>query len=412
LEIKNNEREGMKIMERWKINLYTLWVTQIISLTSFGLGLPFIPFYIQEMGVTDPDQIKLFTGILSTAPAVTMGLMSPIWGRLADKWGRKLMILRAMLFASVIIGGMGIVANVWQLVLLRGFQGLFTGTITAATAFVAANTPKNRLSYALGFMSSSTFIGYSIGPLIGGIFAETFGYRFSFFAGGGLMIVGFFLVLFLLVEDKSTIGGKQEDAEADKDKVKLFTPLILYLLLVLFLHRVTRTVFSPYIPLFIQSSLDSTEGAAKLTGIINGVAGLATALAGLTISRLGDRLSKLKLATILIFISFCISLTLRYANSLYIFIGLYGILFFFLGGIEPIITSTTAEKTPSERRGELFGYQGLVGGLGWMISPMMGAYVSVNYSTKSILSLMPIFIFMIFIVLLKLNRSKPKSCDE
>lgn len=399
-------------MERWQVNLYTLWVTQIISLTSFGLGLPFIPFYIQEMGVTDPDQIKLFTGILSTAPAVTMGIMSPIWGRLSDRWGRKLMILRAMLFSVVIIGGMGFVANVWQLVILRGFQGLFTGTITAATAFVAANTPKNRLSYALGFMSSSTFIGYSIGPLLGGMFAETFGYRFSFFAGSGLMLIGFLLVLFLLIEDKSTIGIKQEAAQDGKEKIKLFTPLILSLLLVLFLHRVTRTVFSPYIPLFVQSSLNSTEGAAKLTGMINGTAGLATALAGLTISRLGDKLDKLKLASILIFISFFVSLTLRYANSLYIFIALYGILFFFLGGIEPIITSTTAEKTPSERRGELFGYQGLVGSIGWMLSPMLGAYVSVNYSTKSILSLMPVFIFMILIVLFKLNRTKTRSSKE
>lgn len=399
-------------MERWQINLYTLWITQIISMTSFGLGLPFIPFYIQEIGITDPDQIKLFTGILSTAPAVTMGIMSPIWGRLSDRWGRKLMILRAMLFSVVIIGGMGLVANVWQLVILRGFQGLFTGTITAATAFVAANTPKNRLSYALGFMSSSTFIGYSIGPFLGGMFAETFGYRFSFFAGSGLMVIGFLLVLFLLVEDKSTIGRKQEQTQNSNEKIKLFTPLILSLLLVLFLHRVTRTVFSPYIPLFVQSSLNSTEGAAKLTGMINGTAGLATALAGLTISRLGDKLDKLKLASILIFISFFVSLTLRYANSLYIFIALYGILFFFLGGIEPIITSTTAEKTPSERRGELFGYQGLVGSIGWMLSPMLGAYVSLNYSTKSILSLMPVFIFMILIVLFKLNRTKTKSSEK
>ncbi|WP_432403127.1 MFS transporter [Wukongibacter sp. M2B1] len=399
-------------MEQWKVNLYTLWVTQIISLMSFGLGLPFIPFYIQEMGVTDPSQIKLFTGILSTAPAVTMAIMSPIWGRLSDKWGRKLMILRAMLAAVLVIGGMGLVRNVWQLVILRSSQGLFTGTITAATAFVAANTPKERLSYALGFMSSSSFIGFSVGPVIGGICAEYFGYRFSFFAGSGLMLIGFFLVLFMLSEDKSTIGKQKEELKACDDEFKLFTPLILYLLLVLFFHRVTRSVFSPYIPLFVQTSLESTEGAAKLTGVINGVAGLATALAGLTLSRLGDRLNKLKLATTLILISFLISLTLKIANSLYIFIPLYGMMFFFLGGIEPIITSTTAENTPSDRRGELFGFQGLVGSLGWMISPMLGAYVSVNYSTRNILLLIPVFIAINLFVLFKLNRSKLEFVKE
>ena len=399
-------------MERWKINLYTLWVTQIISLTSFGLGIPFISFYIQEMGVTDPNQVKLFTGILSTAPAVTMAIMAPIWGRLADKWGRKLMILRAMLAAAIVIGGMGIVTSVWQLVILRACQGLFTGTITAATTFVAANTPKNRLSYALGFMSSSNFIGFSIGPLLGGLFAESFGYRFSFFAGSGLMLIGFFLALFLLVEKKSTLGKKEEISEEDEDgvdSVKLFTPMILSLLVVLFLHRITRSVFSPYIALFVQSNLNSTEGAAKFTGMINGAAGLATALAGLTISRLGDKLDKLKLAMTLILISFLVSLTLGLASSLNIFIILYGILFFFLGGIEPIITSTTAESIPSERRGELFGFQGLVGSLGWMVSPMLGAYVSVNYSINSILLLMPVFMFGNLVTLFKLNRSRIQS---
>lgn len=396
----------MIIMERWKVNLYTLWVTQIISLTSFGLGLPFMPFYIQEMGVTDPNQIKLFTGILSTAPAVTMAIMAPIWGRLSDRWGRKLMILRAMLAAVFVIGGMGLVNNPWQLVALRGCQGLFTGTITAATTFVAANTPKDRLSYALGFMSSSTFIGFSIGPVIGGIFAESFGYRFSFFAGSGLMLIGFLLVLFMLVEEKLAIVKEENESNNNSEGIRLFTPLILSLLLVLFFHRVTRSVFSPYIPLFVQSTLNSTDGAAKLTGLINGAAGLATALAGLTITRLGDRLNKLKLATTLILMGFLVSLTLRFASSLYIFIILYGFMFFFLGGIEPIITSTTAEHTPAERRGELFGYQGLVGSLGWMVSPMLGAYVSVNYEIKSILALIPIFIFCNLIILYRLNKSK------
>ncbi|SKC46215.1 MFS transporter [Maledivibacter halophilus] len=395
-------------MKRWKLNLYTLWVTQIISLTSFGLGLPFMPFYIQKMGVTDPDKIKLFTGILSTAPAITMAIMSPIWGKLSDRFGRKLMILRAMVAAVIVIGAMGFATNVWQLVILRGIQGLFTGTVTAATAFVAADTPKNRLSYALGFMSSSNFIGYALGPVLGGIFAERFGYRFSFFAGSVLMFIGVLLTLFLLVEDKSTIGIKKEEFSHSDNTVKLFTPMILSLLLVLFLHRITRTVFSPYIPLFVQESLNSTKGASKLTGIINGTAGVATALSGLTISRLGDRLNKLRLATVLIIISFSISLTLRLASSLYVFIALYGIMFFFLGGIEPIVTSTTAENTPSERRGELFGFQGLVGSLGWMVSPMIGAYISLNYSIRSILSLLPVLTLGIAIVLFKLNRTRTR----
>lgn len=116
-------------MERWKINLYTVWFSQVVSLMSFGFGMPFLPFYIQELGVTDPDRIKLYSGILSAAPAITMAVMAPIWGMAADRWGKKLMLLRAMLFASVVIGGMGFATSPQQLVALRFIQGVFTGTI-------------------------------------------------------------------------------------------------------------------------------------------------------------------------------------------------------------------------------------------------------------------------------------------
>lgn len=164
----------------WKRNLYILWFTQTLSTMSFGFGVPLIPFYIQELGVNDPAQINLFVGILNSAPAVTMALVSPIWGKLSDRYGRKPMIIRAMASASIIIALMGMVKDVNQLVILRTFQGLFTGTVAAASTFVAAGTPKEDLSYALGFLSSSTFLGSSLGQSLGGLAAETFGNRISF----------------------------------------------------------------------------------------------------------------------------------------------------------------------------------------------------------------------------------------
>jgi DHA1 family multidrug resistance protein-like MFS transporter len=385
-------------MISWKRNLYILWFTQILSIMSFGFGLPFMPFYIQELGVVEPDKIKLFTGVLSMAPAVTMAIMAPIWGMLSDRFGRKLMIMRAMIAASFIIGGMGLVGNVWHLVFLRLLQGIFTGTITAATAFVAADAPSERMSYALGFMSSSTFIGFSIGPVIGGYFAETMGYRFSFMVGGILMFVGFLLVLALVKEDKKKVRINSEKQEKNGYK-KIFTPLVIGLLFILMFHRITRSVFSPYMPIFIQEMLNTTEGAAKLTGYANGLVGFATATAGLTISRLGDRLNKINLITVLLMIAVVIAYQLHNTTTLIQFILLYGLMFFFLGGVEPIIISTTAQNTPEEYRGSLFGFQALVGSIGWMLSPVMGAWISVQYGVKMILWVIPIAILINLILI-------------
>ncbi|WDV46859.1 MFS transporter [Clostridiaceae bacterium M8S5] len=405
-------------MQRWERNLYTLWISQVISLTSFGLGLPFISFYIQELGVVDQEQIKYFTGILATAPAVTMAIMAPVWGWLADRYGRKLMILRAMICSVFIIGAMGLVTNVWQLVILRGFQGLFTGTVTAATVFVAASTPKHKLSYALGIISSSTFIGYTIGPFLGGKFAEYFGYRFSFFLGSGVMLIGFLIVLFLVVEDKTDIekqAKKQKSKNKDKNRKSIFTKLVIAMLVVLFFHRLTRTVFSPYVALYIQGILKTKVGAAEHTGTVNAIVGLTSAASGIFISRLGDKYNKLKIVTILLVFAIVTSYFLTKSDSLNMFFVLYGLLFFLIGGIEPIVTSITAENTIPERRGELFGFQGLVGSAGWIVAPMLGMKVSVDYGTKFILYLIPVFLAVNFIVLTlirtfkKKNAYKPKS---
>jgi len=356
---------------------------------SFNFGIPFIPFYIQELGVVEPDRIKLFAGILSTAPAITMAVMAPIWGMAADKWGKKLMLLRAMLFASMIIAGMGMVSNVNQLIALRLIQGVFTGTVTAANVLVASGTPSNRLSFALGFMSSSNFIGASIGPVIGGFLAEYTGYRTSFFIGGILMLLDFFVVLSLVREEKTVPQQQSDEKKAKLPFVSIITASIGAMLFILFIIRVTRSIFTPYLPLFIQEMRSEASGAARITGMVNGVTGLMTALSGLTLSRLGDKYDKIRLMRIFFTAGIISAVPLVFVGNLWLFTAVYGIFFYIIGGVEPVLISVTTENTPVERRGALFGIQGLVGSMGWIIAPIIGGMVSIRFSIRSILYLIP-----------------------
>lgn len=406
-------------MEQWKSNLYILWIAQIISLTSFGFGLPFMPFYIQDLGVTDPTTLKLYTGLLSAAPAVTMAIMAPVWGLLSDRYGRKVMIQRAMFTAFFIIGLMGMVSQVWQLLILRLLQGFFTGTVTASSTFVAANTPNNKLSYALGFLSSSTFIGYSLGPVIGGFVAEYFGYRISFFLGAVLMLVGAFFITFWLVEDKSSLKGLSKRGDlnsSDKKRVspyrQILTVSISLMLLMLFFHRIIRSVFAPFIPLYIQELMQTQEGTAAITGSVNGFVGIMTTIAALSISRLGDRYNKFNLISLLLGLAIGVSLILNLSHSLYAFIGLYGVLFLLIGGIEPLITSMTAELTAPEYRGSLFGLQGLVGSLGWMLSPAIGTYISIYIGIKNILWIGFVMLISNFLVISLIKHKNTRGNYE
>ncbi len=393
-------------MKTWQKNLYILWTTQIISLISFGFGIPFIPFYIRELGVTAPDQVKLFTGILSMAPAVTMAIMAPVWGALSDRFGRKLMILRAMFTAVFIITGMGLVNSVYALLALRLAQGFFTGTVTAAATFVAANTPKERLSYAIGFISSSTFIGYSIGPAIGGIIAKYAGYRASFFMGGVLMLIGAIIVLLFIKEDKNSYGNRDQ-ATSQISIVQLLTPLVILFLFMIFLQRFIRSLFGPYMPLFIEL-LNGTENAEVITGFVNLAVGLTTAFAAMLVGRLGDTFKKSKIVILLLALSVVIGVVVAQTTTLSYFVFFYTLLFFVIGGIEPLMVSYITELTPAEVRGRLFGLNGLVGNLGWMASPLVASYITIHYGYDILLWTIPVLLLLNFAVSLLINRVSDK----
>ena len=120
-------------MQKWQRNLYALWVAELVAIAGFTVVIPFLPYYVQELGVTESEQVKLWSGLLFAFHAVAMAIFSPIWGSVADRYGRKLMVERAMFGGAVVMGAMGFVQNVQQLVILRALQGCLTGTIPAAT---------------------------------------------------------------------------------------------------------------------------------------------------------------------------------------------------------------------------------------------------------------------------------------
>lgn len=377
---------------------------------SFNFGVPFIPFYIQELGVVQPDSLKIYTGLLSMAPAVTMAVMAPVWGLVADRWGKKLMLLRAMLCASFIIGLMGAVSGVNQLVVLRLLQGVFTGTVTASAALVASSAPSNRLTYALGFLSSSTFIGASAGPIIGGFMADLVGYRMSFLMGGILMLLDFVLVLVFVKEVNEPAPVLKTEKAGKASIFSIFSVSIVSVLFIIFVIRISRAVFSPYLPLYVQELRSAAGGVVKITGLINGVTGLATALAGLTLSRLGDRYDKMKLLIIFLAASIAASILVPVvAGNLWLFTAAYGIFFFLMGGLEPVLISISAEKTPSDRHGVLFGIQGTVGNIGFAVSPMLGSAISIGYSLRTILLLVPFTLIPGLLALFLMKRGVKRA---
>jgi len=387
-------------MEHWQRNLYTVWFTQILSLTGFGFVLPFIPFFLQELGVTDPVELKQWVGWISAVPGISMGIAAPIWGALSDRYGRKLMMLRAMATGTIILAIMSTVHSPMSVLLLRLCQGFFTGTVTAAATLVAAGTPSDKLSSSLGLLASSTFIGYIIGPTIGGLSAEYLGYRVSFLIGSGVMLTSFILVLFLVREPKE--GRKQRDKKEGKRGISAFGEAvralpwqqIAPLLIILFLLRAARSMPTPFLPIQVQLLRGKVEGAAAIMGAISGVIGLVTAISGILLGKLGDRHPRLKLISIFALAASILVLPASVMNSIMGFTVFFVAGSFFAGGLEPLMQSHLTSLTSAENRGTLFGIQTTVGSLGWAISPLIGSVLSIHFSIPSVFVAMSGFLLL------------------
>jgi MFS transporter, DHA1 family, multidrug resistance protein len=398
-------------MTPWKRNLYAAWITQILSLTGFGFAFPFLPYFIQDLGVTDPADVRFWTGMLSSAPALSMGIMAPIWGFLADKIGKKLMLLRAMLFGSFIVFGFSLAQSVEAVFVLRTVQGAFTGTVTASAALIAAGTPRDRLSYALGFLSSSNFIGISLGPLVGGLIAEYFGYRASFVVGAGILIAGFVGVL-LYIRDE-TIEEEEEEPEqsgaepasasaANGERAfglrNLLAPAFVAVFLMIFLMRFGRVFPVPFIPLYVQQVRGTIDGSSAITGLVSALRGAATAAAGVTLSRLGDRYPRERLIGLLLILAAVTSVPIYFTQDLVSFTVFAVVFTFFLGGVDPLLLSSLSARTPAKKRGMVFGIQTTVGTMGWFLAPLAGSWVSIAFSIRHVFLFMSGVLFLIFLV--------------
>jgi len=172
----------------WRRNLLLVGGSQFLSMMAFTFAFPFIPFYMQELGVTDPIKLKLCISAFAAAAPISLAIFAPIWGAVGDRYGRKLMLLRANWGAVFFLTLMGLADSVVMLIVVRTIQGVLTGTMTAAQTLVAAHTPRERSGLALGTLSAGVFSGSMAGSMLGGVFADAFGYRHAFFASAVIMV--------------------------------------------------------------------------------------------------------------------------------------------------------------------------------------------------------------------------------
>ncbi|HEY7650561.1 MAG TPA: MFS transporter, partial [Methylomirabilota bacterium] len=176
-------------MEAWQRNVWALSLCVFIAFVGFQFFNPFLPLYVRELGVTDPARVALWSGLLAAVTPAVSGLLAPLFGRLADRFGRKLMLIRSLAGFTVIIAAMGLVTSVQQLFVARLLQGLFAGFSPMAMAVASVSAPRDKISVAIGRVQGAQLLSVAIGPAVGGFIASHFGTRAAFFVTAGLCAV-------------------------------------------------------------------------------------------------------------------------------------------------------------------------------------------------------------------------------
>ena len=359
----------------WKRNLYALWIAQLLTIVGFSLRAPFLPFFLDDLGANTFASQAIWSGVINAGGALVMAVSAPVWGIIADRFGRKPMVLRAMFFGAFTIGLMSLATNPWHLLILRFFEGAFTGTVAASTTLVASTTPKRSMGFALGMMQTAVFTGASIGPLFGGLLADYIGFRPTFIAAGSMLFIGGIIVL-LLVHEDFTPPKRGKDAGASNGpglRTLLFGGAMIGMVAVMFALRTSTSAIQPIMPLYVQQLTSATGSIATLSGLTLGVAGVTSAIAAVMLGRLADRIGHK-----VILISSTVAVGLLYlpmaiAQSPFQLIVMNGLLGVAAGGVMPSANAIVANLTPSQRRGAVYGFLAAATSVGGFVGPLGGA---------------------------------------
>ncbi|HEM4287818.1 TPA: multidrug efflux MFS transporter [Streptococcus suis] len=360
----------------WKQNLKVAWLGNFLTGTSFTLVMPFISVFVEELGV-GPGQVEYYAGLAVSVNALAAALMAPIWGSLADRYGRKPMMVRAAFAMIFTMGGMAFVPNVFWLLALRVLNGVFTGYIPNATALIASQVPKDKTGYALGTLSTGAVAGNLIGPTLGGILAEMFGVHMVFLLVGLLYAIVVLLTVFYIREDfvpvkKGEEMSVKEVFEQVKDRQMLAGLFVTSMIIIAAAQAVV-----PILTLYVRH-LGQTDNLLFVAGFIISLPGMASLVTSGYLGKIGDRIGNHRLLLIALTYSLLINVFCVFAENPFQ-LGLLRFMYGFgTGALLPSVNSLLTKLTPKEGISRIFSYNQLFNNLGSVVGPMMGSAVAAH----------------------------------
>lgn len=368
----------------WKVCLAILTCNVVFMSSSYTMLIPFLPMYLtRELGV-DASSVNIWSGVVFSSTFAVSAIMAPIWGRLADKKGKRLMAIRSSLLLAISYFLGGIVTSPLQLTFMRMFQGFAAGLWPMELAIMTTYAPPKKLGICLGVMQGALTAGGVIGPLFGGLLAEIFGMRMSFFLAAGALFLNFLILVFFIKEPPDTDApAETTKAAAPAEEGSLWHhPLIRNMLIFAVFVQMVILIIQPVLTTYVTELAGHLDNLIFISGLVFSLGGFASAVSSPLWGRFGQHhgfhtsLTYALFATSLVFFLQAVPDDLYYFATTQFAIGL------FFSGIYPSINAILAENTTAHMKGRVFGLLFSAQQIGSMAGPLLGGVIATFVGIK------------------------------
>jgi MFS transporter, DHA1 family, multidrug resistance protein len=365
----------------WKRNLLVLWIGVFFTSASFSMVIPFLPIFLPQIGVH--EHIEMWSGLLFSAAFFAGAVASPFWGKVADRYGRKPMIIRAGIFLFLIYTLTAFVTNPYQLLVLRISQGLLTGFIPGAIALIGTNTPNDKVGYALSMISTASASGGIIGPLLGGMVSHLVGNRPAFASAGIIVFISTLLIIFFVKEESFTPSKDRGSVMDDLKIAWINKPFMLVLLLTIVTAGSVMTI-EPVLPLYIVELGGSAEKASLVAGVVFSLPGIASAIFAPFWGKWADKVGFHRVLVIGLLGGGIGTLAQIIFGSIWGFSIIRFIYGAFFCAVFPSLNGMVVKSTAADFRGRAFSLNQTANQIGGMVGPMIGGFIGGVFPVQSV----------------------------
>ena len=379
----------------WRRTLGILWVASFFAAAGMSMVVPFLPLYVENLGVHNLPDIERWAGLVYSASFATGMIFQPIWGKLADKYGRKIMLLRAGLGMGIVTALMGVVSSVWQLLFLRLLNGVFSGFIPMAISLQASIMPDEEAGRALGLLQTGAIAGTLIGPLIGGILAELFGFRNVFYLTGGMLILASIIVLIFVNEQHQRVAA--DPADNSRGTFKQLLPL-LSIFIASAVTQIGMMSIEPIVTIF-AGTIYTGSHLTFIAGLVVAVSGVANLVGAPTLGRLGDRIGQRKILILTLCAAACMYIPQALAQNIGVLLVGRFLLGLFIGGMIPSLNVLVKIHAPKNLLATAFGFNTSAICFGNLVGPLIGSSVAASYGIRNVFYVTMAFLLINAIVI-------------